>query len=97
MGRGADLGEEAGFGDGPKRQTQRKILTSNRFPTERPRNLDFGSNIVVLGSGRGSNGRGAPVGFIWTEFQLKRSHGDPFHAQNNRLCATGSNSGAPGS
>ena len=60
-------------------------------------NYNFGSNLGLLGSGRGSNGRGAPVGFIWAEFQLKRSHGDPFHAQNNRLCATGSNSGAPGS
>ena len=29
------------------------------------------------------------------EFQLKRSHSNPFHAQNNRLCAAGSNSGAP--
>ena len=59
--------------------------------------LCFGSNLGCFGSGRGSNGRGAPVGSICTEFQLKRSHGDPFHAQNNRLCATGSNSGAPGS
>ena len=53
--------------------------------------------MAVLGSGRGFNGRGAPVGFIWAEFQLKRSHGGPFHAQNNRFSATGSNSGAPGS
>ena len=56
-------------------------------------NCNFGSNLGRFGSGRGFNRRGAPVGFIWAEFQLKRSHGDPFHAQNNRLCATG----APGS
>ena len=60
-------------------------------------NSNFGSNLRRFGSGRGFNGRGAPVGFVWAEFQLKRSHGDPFRAQNNRLCATGSNSGAPGS
>ena len=58
---------------------------------------NFGSNLCLLGSGRGVNGRAAPVGLIWAEFQLKRSHGDPFHAQSSRLCATGSNSGASGS
>ena len=60
-------------------------------------NSNFGSNLGLFGSGRGFNGRGAPVGFICTDFQLRRSHGDPFHASNSRLCATGSNSGAPGS
>ena len=45
-------------------------------------NYNFGSNLSLFGSGRGSNGRGAPVGFIWTDFQLKRSHGDPFRDQN---------------
>ena len=64
---------------------------------DREFNYNFGSNLGLLGSRRGSNGPGAPVGFIWAEFQLKRSHGDPFHAQNNCLCATSSNSGAPGS
>ena len=64
---------------------------------DREFNYNFGSNLGRFGSGRGSNGRGAPVGFIWAEFQLKRSHGDPFHAQNNCLCAASSNSGAPGS
>ena len=58
-------------------------------------NCNFGSIFGRFGSGRGFNRRGAPIGFVWAEFQLKRSHGDPFHAQNNRLCATGSNSGAP--
>ena len=52
---------------------------------------------AFLAPGGGFNARDAPVGFIWAEFQLKRSHGDPFHARNSRLRATGSNSGAPGS
>ena len=39
--------------------------------------------MAVLGSRRGLNGRGAPVGSIWAEFQLKRSHGDPFRDQNH--------------
>ena len=38
--------------------------------------------MAVLGSGRDLNGRGAPVGSIWSEFQLKRSHGDPFRDRN---------------
>ena len=33
--------------------------------------------LGLFGSGRGSNGRGAPVGFIWAELQLKRSHDNP--------------------
>ena len=45
--------------------------------------LGFGSDLGWFGSGRGSNGRGAPMGSICTEFQLKRSHGDPFRAQNH--------------
>ena len=45
-------------------------------------NSNFGSNLGRFGSGSGSNGRGAPVGFIWADFQLKRSHGDPFRDQN---------------
>ena len=67
-------------------------------PCRRPLefNSNFGSNLGLFGSGRGFNRRGAPIGLIWAEFQLKPSHGDPFHAQNSRLCATGSNSGAPG-
>ena len=72
-----------------------KWLRPCRRPLEFTSN--FGSNLGLFGSGRGSNGRAAPVGFIWAEFQLKRSHRDPFHAQNNRFCTTGSNSGAPGS
>ena len=68
-------------------------------PCRRPLefNFNFGSNLGLFWLWEGFNGRGAPVGFIWTEVQLKRGHGDPFHAQNNRLCVTGSNSGAPGS
>ena len=31
----------------------------------------------------GLRGLGVPVGSIWTEFQLKRSHGDPFRDQNH--------------
>ena len=54
----------------------------NRYPRITDAGDNFGSNLGLFGSGRGSNGRGAPVGFIWTNFQLKRSHGDPFHAQN---------------
>ena len=38
--------------------------------------------LARVGSGRGSNGRGAPVGFIWADFQLKRSHGNPFRDHN---------------
>ena len=49
---------------------------------DREFNYNFGSNLGLLGSGGGSNGRGAPVGFIWAEFQLKRSHGDLFRDQN---------------
>ena len=44
-------------------------------------NSNFGSNLGRFGSGRGSNGRGAPVGFIWADVQLKRSHGDPSRDQ----------------
>ena len=39
--------------------------------------------MAVLGSGRDLNGRGTPVGFIWAEFQLKRSHGDPLRDQSH--------------
>ena len=39
--------------------------------------------MVVLGSGRGLNGRGARVGSIWAEFQLKWSHGDSFRDRNH--------------
>ena len=46
---------------------------------------NFSSSLGLLGSERGLNRRGAPVGFIWAEFQLKRSHGDPFRSQNNDL------------
>ena len=60
-------------------------------------NYNFGSNLGLFGSRRGSSRRGAPVGLIWAQFQLKQSHGDPFHAQSNRSCATSSISGAPGS
>ena len=49
---------------------------------DREFNYNFGSNLGLFGSGRGSNGRGAPVGFIWADFQLKRSHGDPLRDQN---------------
>ena len=67
-------------------------------PCRRPLefNYNVGSNLGLFGSRRAFNGRGAPLGCIWAEFQLKRSHGDPFHAQNSRFFATGSNSGAPG-
>ena len=36
-----------------------------------------------VGLQEGFKRRGAPVGFIWAEFQLKRSHGDPFRHQNH--------------
>ena len=52
-------------------------------PTPRLRNLDFGSKMILLGSGRGSERRGAPVGSMLAEFQLKWSHGDPFRGQNH--------------
>ena len=45
---------------------------------DREFNYNFGSNLGRFGSGRASNGRGAPVGFIWADVLLKRSHGDPF-------------------
>ena len=48
----------------------------------------MGSNLGLFGSGRGSNGRGTLVGFIWAEFQLKRSHGDPIRDQNHVFCET---------
>ena len=50
---------------------------------DREFNYIFLSKLGLFGSGRGSNGRGAPVGFLWAEFQLKRSHGDPFRNQNH--------------
>ena len=49
---------------------------------DREFNYNVGSNLGLFGSGRGSDRRGAPVGFIWADFQLKRSHGDPFRDQN---------------
>ena len=52
---------------------------------DREFNDNFGSNLGLWGSGRGFNGRGAPVGFIWAEFQLKRSHGELFRAPNHGL------------
>ena len=48
---------------------------------DREFNYNFGSKLGILGSGRGLNGRGAPIGLIWAEFQLKQSHGDPFRDQ----------------
>ena len=45
---------------------------------DREFNYNCASNLGLWGSRRGSNGRGAPVGFILAEFQLKRSHGDLF-------------------
>ena len=56
-----------------------------RLPPDGPLgevNSNFGSNLGRFGSGRGSNGRSAPVGFIWADVQLKRSHGDPFRDPN---------------
>ena len=50
---------------------------------DREFNYNFGTDLGLLGSRRGLNGRGAPVGFIWADFQLKRSHGDPFRDQNH--------------
>ena len=64
---------------------------------DREFNYNFGSDLGRFGSGSGFNGRGAPVGFIWAYFQLKRSHGDPFRDQNRVFRATGSTLGAPGS
>ena len=37
---------------------------------DREFNYNFGSNLGLFGSGREFTGRGAPVGFIWTDFQL---------------------------
>ena len=50
---------------------------------DREFNYNCGSNLALLGSGRGSKERGAPIGSIWAEFQLKGSHGDPFRDQNH--------------
>ena len=50
---------------------------------DREFNYNFSSNLGLLGSGGGLNRRAAPVGFIWAEFQLKWSHGDPFRDQNH--------------
>ena len=52
-------------------------------PTPWVQNLDFGSNICLLGSGRGLKRRGAPIGSILAKFQLQRSHSDPFCDQNH--------------
>ena len=48
-------------------------------------NYNFGSNLGLMGSGWGSNGRDAPIGFIWAEFQLERSHSEAFRDQNYAL------------
>ena len=48
---------------------------------DREFNYNFGSNLGLFGCGRGLNGRGAPAGSVWAEFQLKWSRGAPFHAQ----------------
>ena len=79
--------------------TRRFVLWHNYIgpAKQKPDGLILAPIWVFFGSGRGFNGRGVPIGFICADFQLKRSRGDPFHAQNSRLCATGSNSGAPGS
>ena len=53
---------------------------------DREFNYKFGSNLGLLGSGRDLNRRGAPVGFIWAEFQLKQSHDDPFATEIMFLC-----------
>ena len=50
---------------------------------DREFNYNVSSSLGLLGSGRGLNRRGAPIGYIWAEFQLKRSHGDPFRDQNH--------------
>ena len=44
--------------------------------------------MAVLGSGRGLNGRGAPIGSICAEFQPKRSHSDPIRDQNHAFYVT---------
>ena len=68
-------------------QRKSKLSTASQFPTERLRNLDFGSNIAVFGSGRGLNGRGALVGFIWTEFQFKKEPWRPIsRPTQSRVC-----------
>ena len=75
-------------------ETQALPLTDTKKYTlavEDPKQRDWefnykcGSNRGLLGSGRGLNGSSAPVGLIWAEFQLKRSHGDPFREQNHVL------------
>ena len=62
------------------------VYNTIRLPPDGPPgevNSNFGSNLGRFGSGRDSNGRGASVGFIWAEFQLKRSHDDPLRDQNH--------------
>ena len=84
------------FGNEESRQLE--VRTSFYLVAPMPptpvRNPDFGSNMGLLGSGRDLKRRGASVGSIWAEFQFKRSHGDPCHAQTNNLCGTGYESGA---
>ena len=66
----------------PKRKDPHETNIAAARVVDREFNYNFGSNLGLLGSRMGFNGRGAPVGFIWAEFQLKRSHGDPFRDQN---------------
>ena len=73
---------EPGRYDHGRKGGGRQAIRSDRFvniaavrEVDREFKYNFGSNLGLFGSGRGSNGRGAPVGFVWAEFQLKRSHG----------------------
>ena len=44
--------------------------------------------MAVWGSWRAFKRRGAPIGSICTEFQLKPSHGDPYRVPNHHLLKT---------
>ena len=59
-------------------QTKRVRNIAAARAVDREFNYMFGSIFCFLGSGRDFNRRGAPIGFIWAEFQLKQSHGTHF-------------------
>ena len=54
-------------------------------PTRRLQNIDFGSIMGPLGSGRGVKRRGAPVEAVLAKFQLEWSHGAHLRDQNHVL------------
>ena len=86
------------FGQHGRRTVSLSNIAAARA-VDREFNYNFGSNLGLFGSWlregfqRTRRARRIHLGRFSAQAEPRR----PFHAQNNRLCATGSNSGAPGS